>query len=71
MSPSLEYLERCSAETGFQLSPIEKVVRLGELAADITRHPFLGEALVLKGGTALNLCFGPPDAFRSTSTTTT
>jgi len=60
MSPSLEYLERCAAETGFQVIPIEKVARLGELAADVARHPFLGGALALKGGTALNLCFGPP-----------
>jgi len=60
MSPSLEYLERCSAETGYQVSALEKVVRLGEMAADIARHPLLGEALALKGGTALNLCFGPP-----------
>jgi len=60
MSPSLEYLERCAAETGFQVIPIEKVVRLGEVAADVASHPFLGEALALKGGTALNLCFGPP-----------
>jgi hypothetical protein len=29
MSPSLEYLERCAAETGFQVTPLEKVVRLG------------------------------------------
>jgi predicted nucleotidyltransferase component of viral defense system len=60
MSPSLEFLERCSAETGYQASALEKVVRLGQLAADIARHPMLGEALALKGGTALNLCFGPP-----------
>lgn len=60
MSPSLEYLERCSAETGYQVTSLEKVVRLGELAADIARHPFLGAVLVLKGGTALNLGFGPP-----------
>lgn len=26
MSPSLEYLERCAAETGFQVTPLEKVV---------------------------------------------
>ncbi len=39
---------------------IEKVIRLGRLLADITRHPLLSEALVLKGGTALNLCFGEP-----------
>lgn len=30
------------------------------MAGDITRHPFLGKVLVLKGGTVLNLCFGPP-----------
>lgn len=60
MSPSLEYLDRCAAETGFQVAPLEKVVRLGELAADVARHPFLGRALALKGGTALNLCFGAP-----------
>jgi len=39
---------------------LEKVVRLGELASDMARHPFLGSVLVLKGGTALNLCFGLP-----------
>jgi predicted nucleotidyltransferase component of viral defense system len=39
---------------------MEKVVRLGGLAGDIARHPFLGHVLALKGGTALNLCYGPP-----------
>lgn len=38
MSPSLEYLERCAAETGFQVTPLEKVVRLGEMAADLARR---------------------------------
>lgn len=60
MSVSLEYLERCSAECGFQIAALEKVVRLGEMAAEIARHPFLNKALALKGGTALNLCFGLP-----------
>jgi predicted nucleotidyltransferase component of viral defense system len=60
MNPSLEFLERCSAETGYQISALEKVVRLGEMAGDIARHPLLGEALTLKGGSALNLCYGPP-----------
>ena len=60
MSPSLEYLERCAAETGFQVTPLEKVVRLAELAANMARHPFLGKALALKGGTALNFSFSPP-----------
>jgi predicted nucleotidyltransferase component of viral defense system len=60
MNVSLEYLERCSAQTGYPVTPLEKVVRLGEMAGDVARHPFLGSVLVLKGGTALNLCFGPP-----------
>jgi len=60
MSVSLEYLQRCGAETGFQPATLEKVVRLGELAGDIARHPLLGKALALKGGTPLNLAFGAP-----------
>jgi hypothetical protein len=60
MNVSLEYLQRCSAQTGYQVPPLEKVVRLGEMAGDVERHPFLGKVLALKGGTALNLCFGPP-----------
>jgi len=60
MNISLEYLERCAAETGFQIRPLEKVARLGETASHFARHPILGESLVLKGGTALNLCFGAP-----------
>ena len=60
MTLSLAYLRTCSAQTGYQIGPLEKVVRLGEFAADLFRHPFLGNMLVLKGGTVLNLCFGPP-----------
>jgi len=60
MSVSLEYLQRCGAETGFQPATLERVVRLGELAGDIARHPLLGRALTLKGGTPLNLAFGAP-----------
>ena len=60
MSLSLEFLERCASEFGFQVAALEKVARLGELAGDIVRHPFLGKGLALKGGSALNLCFGPP-----------
>lgn len=60
MSVSLEYLERCAANTGFQVGPLEKVTRLGEMALHISRHTALGKSLVLKGGTALNLCFGLP-----------
>jgi adenine-specific DNA methylase len=36
---SVEFLERAAAETGFQVEALEKVVRLGELAADVARHP--------------------------------
>jgi len=57
---SVEFLGRAAAETGFQVEALEKVIRLGELAADVARHPLLGPALALKGGTALNLCWGSP-----------
>ena len=60
MIVSLEYLQYCSSLTGYAVGPLEKVVRLGEIAADIYRHPLLGNALALKGGTALNLCYGKP-----------
>ena len=60
MNPSREYLQACSIQTGYQITPLEKVILLGEMAGDISRHPFLGKVLVLKGGSALNLCFGPP-----------
>ncbi len=56
MAVSREYLSRCSAETGHSVSTLEKVTRLGELAAAVSAHPLLGNALALKGGTALNLC---------------
>ena len=60
MSVSLEYLQRCSVQTGYQMPPLEKIVRLGDIAGDVARHPLLGRVLTLKGGTALNLCLGPP-----------
>ena len=60
MSVSQERLRDASAETGFRAEALEKVIRLGELASDVFSHPFLGPALALKGGTALNLAFGPP-----------
>jgi hypothetical protein len=60
MPVSLEYLERCSAETGYQVGALEKVTRLGDIAGEVGRHPSLRDALALKGGTAINLCSGPP-----------
>jgi predicted nucleotidyltransferase component of viral defense system len=61
MSASLAYLERCSGESGFSISGLERVVRLGTMAADIGRHALLSRVLALKGGTALNLAYGPPE----------
>lgn len=60
MNISLEYLERCAADSGFQIGPLEKITRLGEFVSHIARHTVLSKSLALKGGTALNLCFGPP-----------
>lgn len=60
MNVSLAYLQSCAEQSGYTLSSLEKVAHLGDLAGDISRHPFLGHVLALKGGTALNLCFGAP-----------
>jgi len=60
MAFSIDYFQRCAADTGFNVATLEKVSRLGEVGGDIVRHPYLRERLLLKGGTALNLCFGPP-----------
>ncbi len=62
MPVSLAYLNRCAAETRYAAATLEKVVYLGELAGAIARHPLLGAALALKGGTAFNLCFGDAPA---------
>jgi predicted nucleotidyltransferase component of viral defense system len=60
MSPNIEFLKRRSVETGYRADILEKVIRLGKFADQISKHPFLGQALALKGGTALNLCSGVP-----------
>jgi hypothetical protein len=39
---------------------IETILRLRDLLQAISEEGFLSKSLVLKGGTALNLCFGPP-----------
>ena len=57
---SREYLERLGADTGFGPDTLEKVLRLERLLTRIRHHPFLGDRLALKGGTALNLFFGGP-----------
>ncbi len=60
MSLSRERAVQLAAETGFRADMLEKVVRLGELLADIRRHPVLSSPLALKGGTALNLSLEAP-----------
>ena len=60
MKASAERLRDLSAETGFRPGSLEKVIRLAELVGSISRHPLLGQALALKGGTALNLGYGAP-----------
>jgi predicted nucleotidyltransferase component of viral defense system len=60
MSVDARLLARVSSETGFRSETLEKVVRLGELLHDVSRHPLLRRVLALKGGTAINLCYGEP-----------
>ena len=55
MRPEARELLAAAAETRFPAETLEKVARLGEIAVEIGRHPFLGETLALKRGTALNL----------------
>ena len=44
MNVSVERLRDLSAETGFRTGGLEKVIRLGELVLNISRHPWLGGA---------------------------
>jgi len=60
MNLSAEHIAGLAAETGFRPETLEKVIRLGEFAADVGRHPLLSRVLALKGGTAFNLMFGSP-----------
>jgi len=55
-----DLISALSAESSFPAGPLEKVIRLGEVAAAVARHPLLSRVLALKGGTALNMFDGPP-----------
>jgi predicted nucleotidyltransferase component of viral defense system len=55
-----DYLTTLAETTEFQPASLEKVVRLGNLVAQLSVHAFLNQVLVLKGGTAINLCFSEP-----------
>ncbi len=57
MWPSSSELARLSVETGFDAEPLERVLQLLGVLDELARHPFLGERVALKGGTALNLFF--------------
>lgn len=52
---SQEQVEGWAGERGFQVTMLEKVLRLVGLLDAIAQHPILKDALALKGGTALNL----------------
>lgn len=56
----LRQLQRMARETGFEAGALEKVLRLLELLEVIGADDMLAPVLALKGGTAFNLCFGPP-----------
>ena len=60
MSVDPRTLRDLAQGTGFRPETLEKIIRLGEIAGDVARHPLLSRVLVLKGGTAINLCFGEP-----------
>ncbi len=60
MKLDADYLTTVAEATEFQPTSLEKVVRLGRLAGQLRGHELLNQVLVLKGGTALNLCFGQP-----------
>jgi len=66
MSFSAARLSQLSAVTDFRPETLEKVLRLEKLLGDIAQHPLLSDALVLKGGTALNLFSGLAPTRRST-----
>jgi predicted nucleotidyltransferase component of viral defense system len=51
-------LREIASKTGYAEEPLEKVLILLKLLDDFSRHPFLQDRIVLKGGTALNLFFG-------------
>ncbi len=57
MKLSRERLLSESEGTGFRPEVLEKVIQLLNLLQRFQEHPYLGNRIVLKGGTALNLFF--------------
>lgn len=60
MLPTGRRLQELAQEIGFDVTALEKVVRLAELLEGLTKLDDLAPSLALKGGTALNLAFGSP-----------
>ena len=60
MIPSRETLFELQAEHKFGARYLEIALRLRDLLQAISQNNTLAGSLVLKGGTALNLCFGAP-----------
>ncbi len=60
MLPTSRDLHELAAASGFAVGSLEKVIRLAEMLSGIGELEDLARALALKGGTALNLFFGPP-----------
>jgi predicted nucleotidyltransferase component of viral defense system len=56
-------LKNRARETGLRLDILEKDYALSYLLAAIAEEPFLGEELILKGGTALRKCYYPDYRF--------
>jgi predicted nucleotidyltransferase component of viral defense system len=59
ITPSAETLARLQRRWPFGLDTLETVVRLREVLRAVSEDAVLSNRLALKGGTALNLCFGP------------
>ena len=57
MSFSRQYLEQLASRTGFPIESLQKQMALLDILRELSRHPRLGKAYVLKGGTAINLFF--------------
>ena len=58
MIPSAETLRRIQRRWPFSLEALETVLRLRLVLRSVSSDPLLSNRLALKGGTALNLCFG-------------
>lgn len=52
---SPQYLNALASKTGFQPASLQKHMSLIVVLREMQRHPLLGKAFVLRGGTAINL----------------